>query len=314
MSAKKKANPWRNRIVGYETMAASRLVANDKNWRLHPKTQERALAAMFDDVGWVQNVVVNQTTGRIVDGHLRVRLAMERGAKVPVTFVKLSEEEEARILLSFDPIGAMAKESEDALAALREQFDADGMIAKLLEPPSMSAAGTTTPSDEAPKIDRGKIVTKKGDLWILGRHRLLCGDATVEEDVRRVCGENLPLLMLTDPPYCSGGFQEAGRAQGSIGTKRKDAKGKEYTPEIMNDKLSTPGYMALMKRALTASPTALLYCFTDWRMWITLYDIAESSGYGVRNMVVWDKGTPGMGQGWRSQHEIVLFGSGRRQP
>lgn len=58
---------------------------------------------------------------------------------------------------------------------------------------------------------------------------------------------------------------------------------------------------------LLLAKAPLAYIFTDWRMWVNLFDVVESSSYGVRNMVVWDKGTPGMGQGWRTQHELVLF-------
>jgi DNA modification methylase len=66
--------------------------------------------------------------------------------------------------------------------------------------------------------------------------------------------------------------------------------------------------MALIRTCLNQWNPKLAYIFTDWRMWVNLFDVAESSGYGVRNMIVWDKGTPGMGVGWRSQHELVLCG------
>lgn len=83
---------------------------------------------------------------------------------------------------------------------------------------------------------------------------------------------------------------------------------------IANDTLSTRGYMALMKAMLSLTDAGVAYIFTDWRMWINLFDVVESSGYGVRNMVVWDKGTPGMGVGWRAQHELILCGMRVSQP
>lgn len=51
------------------------------------------------------------------------------------------------------------------------------------------------------------------------------------------------------------------------------------------------------------------YIFTDWRMWVYLFDLVEAAGFGVKSEIVWDKGTPGMGVGWRSQHELILFGA-----
>lgn len=134
------------------------------------------------------------------------------------------------------------------------------------------------------------------------RHKLLCGDSTVRADVERVMGGKKADCMLTDPPYCSGGFQESGRSSGSIGS---DAKLKRT---VANDTLSTRGYIALLKSIISVSDCGLVYIFTDWRMWVNLFDAVESSGYGVRNMIVWDKGSPGMGVGWRAQHELVMFG------
>src|SRR5437867_4576224 len=67
---------WRNRIVGSGEEAPDQLLANPKNWRIHPKHQQEALAGVLDEVGWVQEVIVNQQTGHLVDGHLRVTLAL----------------------------------------------------------------------------------------------------------------------------------------------------------------------------------------------------------------------------------------------
>lgn len=157
--------------------------------------------------------------------------------------------------------------------------------------------------DEVP--DSAPAVTKVGDVWTLGRHRLMCGDSTVPEQVARLCTDPVDAI-ITDPPYSSGGFQESSRRSGSIGTDASDKWGGKR-PEIANDKLSSRGYTALMKSVLSIVPAPILYVFTDWRMWVHLYDVAESSGFLARSMIVWDKGNPGMGLGWRTQHELVLF-------
>lgn len=69
---------WRNRIVEYGQEAPDQLLANPANWRIHPKSQQDALAGVLDQVGWVQTVIVNRQTGHVVDGHLRVSLAISR--------------------------------------------------------------------------------------------------------------------------------------------------------------------------------------------------------------------------------------------
>ena len=148
-------------------------------------------------------------------------------------------------------------------------------------------------------------VTQYGDLWILGRHRVLCGDCTRPEDRALLLDGNKPEILLTDPPYCSGGSKESQKSTGSIGTERKNGK----APKIANDILSTRGYQNLIRGALTDIPCLYAYIFTDWRMWVYLFDLVEAAGFGVKSEIVWDKGTPGMGVGWRSQHELILFGA-----
>jgi DNA modification methylase len=149
----------------------------------------------------------------------------------------------------------------------------------------------------------GKWGVATGQVWALGAHRLAVGDCTDAALVSAVLAGESPDVMVADPPYSSGGFQEAGRAAGSIGT---NARAK---PRIVNDGLSTRGYTALMRQCLQLSMCSVCYIFTDWRMWVTLFDIVESCGFGVRNMLVWDKVKPGMGVGWRSQHELIMFAS-----
>ena len=110
---------WRNRIVGYSEEEPDQLLANPSNWRIHPAAQQNALSGVLKEVGLVQNVVANRTTGHLVDGHLRVMLAMrENQPVVPVTWVELSEEEEHLILASLDPLAAMATADAGALDAL----------------------------------------------------------------------------------------------------------------------------------------------------------------------------------------------------
>jgi hypothetical protein len=103
------AETWRNRITRHADVRPAELVPNPANWRTHPRWQQRALAGALGEVGWVAQVMVNTTTGQVVDGHLRLELALSRGEPtVPVAYVELSEEEERLVLATLDPIGALA--------------------------------------------------------------------------------------------------------------------------------------------------------------------------------------------------------------
>lgn len=117
---------WENRIVGYGESAPDDLLANPDNWRVHPKNQQDAMAGALDQIGWVAPVIVNQRTGFVVDGHLRVAMAISEGADmVPVAYVDLSAEEEAVVLATFDPLTAMAVTDEQLLSSLMEGITFD---------------------------------------------------------------------------------------------------------------------------------------------------------------------------------------------
>lgn len=113
---------WKNRIIEHDIWEASRFMANPKNWRLHPKNQAAALTASLEQIGWIDEVKVNINTGFVLDGHLRVTLALSIGPRtpVPVMLLELSEEEEDLALATFDPITAMAEADKEKVAALLE--------------------------------------------------------------------------------------------------------------------------------------------------------------------------------------------------
>lgn len=205
--AKTKPEQWRDRIVGHGSVAPSELVANPANWRGHPANQRAALSQVLGEVGWVQNVIVNQRTGRLIDGHLRLELAIERAEEaMPVVYVDLSEDEERRMLLTLDPLAGMAEANAEALAALLEgQADGNDAISKMLNQAAKEAgikkAGLTEPDAVPAEPERTAVYVERGQVWTLGRHRIMCGDATERADVRLLLDRQRAEMMFTDPPY-----------------------------------------------------------------------------------------------------------------
>lgn len=158
---------WRNRIVGYSEEPPDQLLANPSNWRVHSERQQEAMAGALAEVGVVQNVVVNRTTGHVVDGHLRIALALRNGQPtVPVTWIEVSEAEERLILATFDPIGALAEMDAEALDALLQEVEADddalrGLLDELADDAGLHA-------DDPPTLD--ELADKYGepgerDFW-----------------------------------------------------------------------------------------------------------------------------------------------------
>ena len=122
MEAQGKRSSWENRIVGQGSEAPDQLLANPANWRIHPKRQQDALAGILEEVGFVQPVLVNRTTGHLVDGHLRVSLALRDGiASIPVIYLDLSLAEEALVLATIDPLAGLAGTDSEQLAQLLEE-------------------------------------------------------------------------------------------------------------------------------------------------------------------------------------------------
>lgn len=113
---------WRNRIVDYGEMTAAEIAANPRNPKIHGDAQRKAVSALLDDVGWVAPLVINRSSGLLLDGHMRLEQAAARGP-IPVVFVELSDDEEAEVLALMDPIGTMAAHDQGALDVLIAGMD-----------------------------------------------------------------------------------------------------------------------------------------------------------------------------------------------
>lgn len=126
---------WANRVIGYEELDPEHLLANPKNWRIHPGEQQEALEAVLEEVGYVAPIVINKRTGFVVDGHLRVSMALSKGQPfIPAVVVDLSEAEEDAVLATLDPLGAMAVTDQQALGQLVDSIEVDNeALTSLLE-------------------------------------------------------------------------------------------------------------------------------------------------------------------------------------
>ncbi len=193
----------RDRIKELRRVPARDLRPHASNWRRHPPAQRKALQAILSEVGWADAVLAYETDDglRIIDGHLRAETAPD--AEIPVLILDVDDEEAAKILATHDPLAAMAELDADMLRVVIEQAQLEdealrAMVDGLLPEPPL-ADGLCDPDDvpAPPEVP----ITQRGDLWLLGEHRLLCGDATSAEDVGRLLDGRRPFLMVTDPPY-----------------------------------------------------------------------------------------------------------------
>lgn len=186
--AKKKANTkaqaaagkehkFRSRIIGYGEVDPKELLANPRNWRIHPDTQQEALEAVLTEVGWVDDVIVNKGTGFVLDGHLRVALALRNEEpSIPVKYIDLSLSEERIVLATLDPLAAMAStdveqldnlllEIEDQDAEFYESEPFSPMLDQLLS--EVVSQRFTPPTLEELEKEFGKAGDKEAMVTVL---------------------------------------------------------------------------------------------------------------------------------------------------
>jgi hypothetical protein len=142
---------WKNRIVGEGEMPANQFLANRYNFRRHPATQREALRGSLNELGWIQRVVINRTTGNLIDGHARIEEALSRDEQMSVPYIEvdLSEGEEKLALAILDPMSALAMTDTEALdALLREVSTGEAGLQQMLS--DLAAQNNIIPHDATP--------------------------------------------------------------------------------------------------------------------------------------------------------------------
>jgi DNA modification methylase len=203
----------RDRVKELRRVRASDLADNSKNWRVHPQHQRDALRGLLNEIGFAGAELTyhsERNGGRLtlIDGHLRKTEAGD--SEIPCLITDLNDDEADLLLLTYDPIAAMAEADKGALDGLLGQVHSEtaavqallaslaaGELVSLHDPGEV--AGLTDPDDVPEPPDDPR--TKSGDLWLLGKHRLLCADSSEPADVDRLLDGQPIHLVNTDPPY-----------------------------------------------------------------------------------------------------------------
>ena len=117
---------YKNRIIGTGEEQVEQILFNPRNWRVHPLYQQDALKGVLEEVGWIQQVIINKQTGHLIDGHLRCQLAAREGQEtVPVLYVDVTEDEEKLLIATIDPIAGMAATDKEMLEELFNEIKTD---------------------------------------------------------------------------------------------------------------------------------------------------------------------------------------------
>ena len=197
---------WKDRVKEFRRVPASELKANPKNWREHPPEQRKALGGVLDEVGIAGALLARETDDglELIDGHLRTE--MDDATEWPVLILDVNEAEADILLATIDPIGALASRNDAALTDLIASIKTDNAaLGEMLDEmekniPTQIEEGETD-QDAVPEGDQVEKRCEPGDLWTLGRHRLLCGDSTSADDMARLLDGAKPALCITDQTF-----------------------------------------------------------------------------------------------------------------
>lgn len=290
-------------------LPASELKPNPRNWRKHPEAQRKAIQGALAEIGYADAILARKLESgdyEIIDGHLRAESTP--GQKVPVLVLDVNEQEADKLLATLDPLAQMAKTDRDMLEGLLKsiQFSDNefgSLLARVAKQNQLDLFSIGTL--EAPVVIPTEPISKRGDLWALGPHRILCGDSTCGEDVEKLLAGVIPNLCVTDPPYgvdYDPNWRNEAAEEGHITFAAR------RVGEVQNDtRIDWADAWALF-------PGNILYCWHAGRFSSQVQSSIERKGFDVRAQIIWAKPHSPITRGhYRWRHEPCWYAVRRNE-
>jgi len=283
-----------------------------KNARTHPQEQVDQIAASMERFGFTIPMLVAEN-GTIIAGHGRLMAAAQLGmAEVPVMVARGWSDEDRRLYTLAD--NRLAETSEWDLETLQVEWDelnalglgddlsmigfSDEDLKDILPAALLEVTGGLTDPDDVPEVPEAPV-TRPGDFWLLGKHRLLCGDSTVATDVEKVLGDVKADLCFCDPPYNvdyagGSGAEKAGKARRIKNDALGDAFGQFLYDACVLINAHTDG--------------AVYICMSSSELQ-TLQSAFKSAGGHWSTFIIWAKDRFTLGRAdYQRQYEPILYG------
>jgi DNA modification methylase len=297
--------------LAIQYVAPDRLVRNPRNARTHSARQIKQIAESIKKLGFNSPILIGPDD-MVLAGHGRLDAAKRLGlASVPtVRLDHMTEAQRRAYALADNKLAELAGWDREILAielAGLEALDLDFEVTltgfetaeiDLLLVGAQHAAAASA-DDSLPEATPGAPVTKAGDLWLLGGHRLLCGDARDPAAYQRLMAGEAAQLIFTDPPYNVA-------INGNVAKRGKHA---EFA--MASGEMSEAEFIAFLKAALglmaaNSLDGSIHFIAIDWRHVLELLTAGREVYAELKNMCVWEKSNGGMGSLYRSQHELFL--------
>ena len=296
-----------------ELICVDAIKPNPRNARTHSKKQIEQISKSIDAFGFTVPVIIDETS-MLLAGHGRFEAAKLRGLKkIPAIRLRgLSEAKKRALLLADNKIAANAGWDRERLAIelpavtgllIEESLDIAITGFEPVEIDQLVIDFEENSEDPADEIQTdwlsSELVSQPGDLWQLGPHRLLCGDARQATNLDRLLADEQAAMAFLDPPYNVRVRSVVGRGR----TKHREfamASGEMSRQEYVGFLIETLGNAATHSRA-----GALQYVCMDWRHQGELIEAGAQTYAEQINLVVWVKSNAGQGSFYRSQHELI---------
>lgn len=299
--------------LNVQQIALEQLVPYARNARTHSESQVAQIAGSIAEFGFVNPVLVGGDN-IIIAGHGRVMAAKKLGLKtVPTIKLDHLTENQRRALVIADNKIAENAEWDEELLRLElqnladEDFDLDLLGFDDVE---LDDLLTSLDDDEAAALDENipivaeNPVSRTGDIWIMGEHRLLCGDSTSEADMKKLMAGELADMVFTDPPY-NVNYGDTAK------DKLRSKGGAKAGRKIMNDNLGDDFeafLTAACKNMLAHTKGALYICMSSSEL-DTLQSAFRNAGGKWSTFIIWAKNTFTLGRSdYQRQYEPVLYG------
>jgi len=283
------------------------LIPYARNARTHSEEQISQIAASIREFGWTNPILIDDKDG-VVAGHGRLLAARKLGlAEVPVIELRhLTPLQIQAYVIADNKLAENAGWDEELLKIELSELKLANFDVNLLGFDEISlddllnteSSSGLTDDDAVPEI-REKQVSRKGDIFILCEHKILCGDATITKDYQQLLGNELADMTFTDPPY-----------NVNYGSTMKDKIRKKYRP-IKNDYLGEnfrPFLLSACKNVLSVTKGSIYICMSSSEL-DTLQSAFREAGGHWSTFVIWAKNSFTMGRSdYQRQYEPILYG------
>ena len=295
-----------------EYVAVDTLHPDPGNPRRNTAAEEEALARSIAEFGFVDPIIATRRRRKVIAGHLRLRAAIRLGIKtVPVIFVAVGDHQARLLNVALNRIGGTW--DEDLLARLFADlpseadltlsgFESDEIatLIRSLDAREKRDRPETFDVEGAIASARSAARAKRGELWIVNGHRIMCGDATDAVDVAQLLGEARPAMAFCDPPYNAALGDHGGQQRGQ--RKRR----------IANDAMAPEDWETFCRAwigTLLPSVDGALYICMSTKEWPTVSGILAEAGAHWSDTIIWRKDRFVMGRAdYQRQYEPLWFG------